>query len=101
MSFLRAGSAVTIVSAALFVFAVVGIAPWVFGSDPECDDKGPNAIFLIAWPIAGVLGLVAIALLHEVRNAARVAFATAILVPAVAAALWVYVVIDGVQQCGF
>jgi hypothetical protein len=98
------GIAFAALATGLLATAIAGIAPWVIGTDPACPDQGPASFFLICWLASVAVAAVAIGCLltAPARNLARtVGLGIAILVPLGAAAFWVAVVIDGIQECGF
>ena len=105
----RVGLWLTALSVVLFVVAVAGIAPFVAGGEPgSCSEDGPNAFFLILWPLSALLGIgSAMCLSTGYRHSKgpairRAAFWTAVLVPLGAAAFYVVVVVaDGISECGF
>lgn len=106
MTLARVGPGITLAAVTLLVVAVAGIAPWVIGPDLECDDRGPHAFFLVAWPAAGLLGLVgaivASAAGADLSRAARRATAALGLLVLLAAIVFFFVVVaDGVRECGF
>jgi hypothetical protein len=104
----RVGLRLTALSVVLFVVAVAGIAPFVAGGEPgSCSEDGPNALFLILWPVSALMGLgSAMCLSTGYRRPKgpairRAAFWTALLVPLGAVVLYFIVVADGVSECGF
>ena len=91
----------------LLITAIAGIAPWVAGHDLDCSETGPHGFFLVAWLTAAALGVVSVVVLVSAKGGRmnrwlrRAGIALGALVPIAAAALWLVVVVDGIQECGF
>ena len=88
----------------LLVTAIAGIAPWIAGTDTGCRDEGPSSFFLFCWIGSVGLAAAAIACFVTAQTGKGMRWGGASiagLVPLGAAAWYVVVVVDGIQECGF
>jgi hypothetical protein len=101
---LRVGWLLVGLAVTLLATAIGGIAPWVFGTDADCSEQGPHSFFLLCWLASAGVAIGAVVRFGTAVGATltrRAGIALASLVTLGAVALYVVVVGDGIQECGF